>query len=175
MDIGGLGGGLGEWAWARHHNVLSWYVRPLFLLPFCFFAWRRSGLGIAATLVALATSMAWFPVPAEVSPGVRTMLAAERDYLLGPWTAWKLALALLVPLALAALGAAFWWRAWRFGLVVLNAMALAKIGWTFAFSPVQGAVAHLLPAAVGMVLVNAGLLLGLRFRRSVGTGGRARR
>ena len=30
------------WAWARHHNVLSWYVRPLFLLPFCYFAYRRS-------------------------------------------------------------------------------------------------------------------------------------
>jgi ABC-type glycerol-3-phosphate transport system substrate-binding protein len=23
------------WAWERHHNVLSWYIRPLFLLPFC--------------------------------------------------------------------------------------------------------------------------------------------
>ena len=23
------------WAWARHHNELSWYIRPLFLLPFC--------------------------------------------------------------------------------------------------------------------------------------------
>ena len=33
------------WAWARHHNILSWYVRPLFILPFCFFAYRRSLLG----------------------------------------------------------------------------------------------------------------------------------
>jgi hypothetical protein len=29
---------LASWAWARHHNILSWYVRPLFFLPFCFFA-----------------------------------------------------------------------------------------------------------------------------------------
>jgi hypothetical protein len=29
------------WAWARHHNILSWYIRPLFLLPFCLFAYRR--------------------------------------------------------------------------------------------------------------------------------------
>ncbi|WP_198379320.1 hypothetical protein [Roseomonas sp. KE2513] len=166
MDLAGIG----EWAWARHHNVLSWYVRPLFLLPFCFFAWRRSGLGIAATLVALATSMAWFPVPAEVSPGVRTMLAAERDYLLGPWAAWKVALALLVPLTLAALGAAFWWRAWGLGLAVVNATVLAKIGWSFAFSPLEGALAHLPPASVGLVVVNVGLLLGLRFRGSMGTG-----
>ncbi len=23
-------GQLVEWAWARHHNPLSWYIRPLF-------------------------------------------------------------------------------------------------------------------------------------------------
>jgi hypothetical protein len=50
-----------SWAWARHHNVLSWYVRPLFLLPFCYFAYRRSVKGIALTLLALATSMFWSP------------------------------------------------------------------------------------------------------------------
>ena len=42
-----------EWAWDRHHNVLSWYIRPLFLLPFAWFAYRRSPGGIAATVVAL--------------------------------------------------------------------------------------------------------------------------
>jgi hypothetical protein len=56
---------LASWAWARHHNVLSWYIRPLFFLPFCFFAYRRSWAGIVATLVALATSMAWFPAPTK--------------------------------------------------------------------------------------------------------------
>lgn len=30
------------WVWARHHNELSWYVRPLFIVPFCWFAYRRS-------------------------------------------------------------------------------------------------------------------------------------
>ena len=32
------------------------------------FAYRRSLLGLAATLVALATSMAWFPAPAAPDP-----------------------------------------------------------------------------------------------------------
>ncbi len=61
---------LAAWAWERHHNVLSWYIRPLFLLPFCFFAYRRSVLGIVLTLVALATSMAWFPAPGAPSSAV---------------------------------------------------------------------------------------------------------
>src|SRR5215204_1299227 len=37
----GATGSTGEfigWAWERHHNVLSWYIRPLFFLPFYFFA-----------------------------------------------------------------------------------------------------------------------------------------
>ena len=69
-----------SWAWARHHNVLSWYIRPLFLLPFCYFAYKRSVTGIVATLIALATSMFWFPAPENPSPAVVKMLAAEEEY-----------------------------------------------------------------------------------------------
>ena len=65
------------WAWARHHNVLSWYIRPLIFLPFCYFAYRRSLWGIALTLLALVTSMFWFPAPEHTSPAVNEMLASE--------------------------------------------------------------------------------------------------
>ena len=72
---------LASWAWARHHNVLSWYIRPVFFLPFCFFAYRRSWAGILATLVALATSMAWFPAPTNPDPssGRRRPCGAARS------------------------------------------------------------------------------------------------
>ena len=40
-----------NWAWARHHNPLSWYIRPLFILPFCYFAYRKSVRGMVATVV----------------------------------------------------------------------------------------------------------------------------
>ena len=49
----------GTWAYDRHGNILSWYIRPLFLLPLAFFAYRRSGWGIAGTLVALLTGGVW--------------------------------------------------------------------------------------------------------------------
>ena len=51
------------WAWERHHNVLSWYVRLLFILPLAYFSYKRSLSSIVLTLVALATSMFWFPAP----------------------------------------------------------------------------------------------------------------
>lgn len=150
------------WAWARHHNILSWYIRPLFLLPFCWFAYRRSLIGIALTLVALATSMAWFPAPAVVDPGVVAMLDAERAYLLEPWDAAKVMASLLVPATFAALAVALWRRSLVWGLVVVNAALLFKIGWTYAVGGAAGAKAHLVPALAGLALVDAVLVLVAR-------------
>jgi hypothetical protein len=65
----------GAWAWERHHNVLSWYIRPLFFLPFCYFAYKRSLFGMVLTLVALATSMFWFPAPEQPGAGALEYLA----------------------------------------------------------------------------------------------------
>ncbi len=68
---------IAAWAWARHHNELSWYIRMLFLLPFCYFAYKRSLWGITLTVVALATSMFWFPAPERADPGAAEFLAVE--------------------------------------------------------------------------------------------------
>jgi hypothetical protein len=128
------------WAWARHHNVLSWYIRPLFILPFCYFAYRRSPWGIVLTVIALATSMSWFPAPEHSSSAVNEMLASEREYLTANWTLWKVLIALLVPFSFAALALAFWKRSLVWGLAVINAMVLFKIAWTFLFSTEAGAM-----------------------------------
>jgi hypothetical protein len=150
------------WAWARHHNILSWYIRPLFLLPFCWFAYRRSLLGIAATLVALATSMAWFPAPVKPDPAVIEMLNAEREYLLGPWNAAKVVASLLIPATFIALALAFWRRSLVWGLAVINGAVLFKIGWTYAVSGTAGANAHLVPALAGLALVDVLLVVVAR-------------
>ena len=57
-----------NWAWARHHNPLSWYIRPLFILPFCYFAYQKSVRGMVLTVVAVTSSMFWFPAPAAPDP-----------------------------------------------------------------------------------------------------------
>jgi len=150
------------WAWARHHNIFSWYVRPLFLLPFCYFAYRRSLLGIVITLLALVTSMFWFPVPENSSSAVNEMLASERAYLTTDWTLWKILIALLVPLTFAALGLAFWKRSLVWGLAVVNAAILFKIAWTFLFSTEAGALSHLPAAVLGLALCDALILYVMR-------------
>jgi hypothetical protein len=67
-----------NWAWARHHNPLSWYIRPLFILPFCYFAYRKNLLGVVVTLVAVTSSMFWFPAPSTVDPTAARFLAAQK-------------------------------------------------------------------------------------------------
>ena len=154
------------WAWARHHNVLSWYIRPLFILPFCFFAFRRSLLGIVLTVLALATSMFWFPAPQSASPAVNEMLASEREYLTANWTLWKVLIALLVPIGFTALALAFWKRSLAWGLAVINVLVLFKIGWTFVFSTEAGAMSHLPAAVLGLFVCDAVLLYLMRRMRA---------
>jgi hypothetical protein len=154
------------WAWARHPNVLSWYVRPLFFLPFCFFAYRRSLFGIVLTLLALATSMFWFPAPEHASPAVNEMLGAEEAYLTTDWTPWKVLIALLIPLTFAALGLSFWKRSLVWGLAVVNAAIIFKIAWTFLFSTEAGALSHLPAAVLGLAVCDALILYVIRRMRA---------
>jgi hypothetical protein len=153
------------WAWERHHNVLSWYIRPLFFLPFCYFAYRRSLLGMMLTLVALATSMFWFPAPERTDPQVLEFLAVEREYLTGDWTMAKVLLALIVPISFAALGLVFWKRSIVYGLVLLNAVVLVKLAWSFYFGDESGGLTLLPSALAGLAVCDAVILYVVRRMR----------
>jgi hypothetical protein len=100
MELTDILNGFLSWAWERHHNVLSWYIRPLFILPLAYFSYKRSISGIVLTLVALATSMFWFPAPERVDPRVEVFLAFEREWLTGEWTTEKIVSAMIPPLIL---------------------------------------------------------------------------
>ena len=150
------------WAWARHHNVLSWYIRPLFVIPFIYFAYNRSGKGMLLTILALATSMFWFPPPATVDPSVAQFLAAEREFLLGPVTLQKLFLWFTVPLFFCLLALAFWKRSWWWGVAVINLAAIGKVAWSM-FEGGQSGWAMLAPAAIGMLICDAAVYLGVKY------------
>ncbi len=165
MDIAQLLADFGDWAFDRHANVLSWYIRPLFLLPLAWFAYRRSGWGIAGTLVALATSIFWFPAPARPDPQVLDFLDFERDWLTGNWDAQQILMSLLSPLSLAAFCLAFWKRSVLWGLVILNLMAVGKLLWGVVAGNGTG-WAMTAPGVAGMLIGDVVFLWVLRRMRA---------
>lgn len=153
------------WAWERHHNILSWYIRPLFLIPFCYFAYKRSWVGIIGTIIALASSMAWFPAPQNPDPQVIEFLKMEEEYLTGTWDAQKIALTMIVPISFTLLGLAFWKRSIWWGLGIVNFMAISKIVWSVVFGG-ESAAALIPPALIGLAICNAAIYGGIRWLQS---------
>jgi hypothetical protein len=145
-----------NWAFERHHNVLSWYIRPLFIIPMVIFAFKKSYTGIFASIFALFTSMFWFPVPAESSPQVLEFLAFEMDYLKSAWTAPKIIISLAVPLFFFMLLIAAWKRNWKWLLGVIIGAAVLKFIWSIAFSGEAG-MSILKPALLGLIICICGL------------------
>jgi hypothetical protein len=146
-----------DWAYARHQNQLSWYIRPLFIIPFCFFAYKRCWGGIFGTIFLLLTSMFWFSRPDTVSEQVRQFLQMEMEWLRGNWTFGKVLMTLLVPISLVTLGFAFWKRSLWFGISVIVFIALAKLTWSVAFGGESGK-SIFVPAILGL-LVCVGLIV----------------
>ena len=153
-----------SWVWARHHNELSWYVRPLFLLPFCYFAYRRSVWGIVVTLLVFPTTLFWFPAPENPSPRVEGYLAWERHFLTEGSVVARVAFLLLVVAFFVALATAFWKRSWLWGLAVLNAGTLLKVNWSVAFGGAGGS-ASLVPSLFTLAVTDAAILLAARWWR----------
>ena len=147
-----------EWMWDRHHNILSWYIRPLFILPYCYFAYQRKLRYVLLTLAILPTTLFWFPAPEQPSAKVIEYLAWERDFLLtgALWT--RASFVCLVVLFLWLLALAFWKRNIWYGALIVNIGTGVKVVWSMYFGGDVGS-ASLLPAAVTLVICNALFLL----------------
>ncbi|MDZ4171933.1 MAG: hypothetical protein U1C19_07175 [Methanobacteriaceae archaeon] len=149
------------WAFDRHQNIFSWYIRPLFFIPFCYFAYKRSWAGISATIFMLFTSMFWFPTPETVSQQSLEFLQMEKDYLTSDWGLGKVSLSLMVPLSFVALGAAFWKRNLLFGLSVIVLIAVLKIIWSAAFGGESG-MSIIVPAILGLIICSVLIYFGFK-------------
>ena len=143
-----------KWAFDRHHNILSWYIRPVFIIPIVFFAYKRSWTGVMISIFSLFTSMFWFPVPATVSPQIIEFLSFEQEYLKGSWDASKIFIQLSVPLFFIALIFSAWQRSWKFVLVVMIAAAVLKMLWSAVFAGESG-ISIIKPAITGLVVCIA--------------------
>ncbi len=145
-----------DWAFARHQNTLSWAARPLLLLPYGYFAFRRSLNGVLATVLAILTSMFWFPEPNSVDPQVTEFLALERERLEAGFDAGNLVAIPAVLFFLIGLAAAFWRRSLIWAAMVALSGAVAKVVWSLVVAPGSGGA--IIPFAVGGALA---LCIGL--------------
>ncbi|MCM1565214.1 MAG: hypothetical protein NC238_04475 [Dehalobacter sp.] len=150
-----------NWVFARHQNQLSWFIRPLFLIPFCFFAYKRSWCGIFGTVFLLLTSMFWFPTPSVVNDQVKTFLQIEKEYLTVDWGTAKILISLLIPVSLTALGMAFWKRSLWLGISVLVFIAIAKMFWSVGFGGTSGS-SVIAPAIIGLVICIVLIYIGFK-------------
>ncbi|PKM94105.1 MAG: hypothetical protein CVU84_11635 [Firmicutes bacterium HGW-Firmicutes-1] len=140
-----------DWAYSRHQNILSWYIRPLFIIPICWFAYKKNWSGISITIFALFTSMFWFNTPVEVSPAVEEFLAFEKEYTFGDWNFQKIFLSLSIPLFMYLLIIAFWKRKLKYGVAVIIGAAVLKVIWSLVFAGESGA-SIIKPAVTGLVI-----------------------
>ena len=150
-----------NWAWARHHNPLSWYIRPLFVLPFCYFAYKKSVWGMVLTIVAVASSMFWFPAPLTPNPRGAALISVERQYLAEPLTLSRFVLTALIPVWFLTLAWVVQKRSWWGVAAVIGSGTLLKVGWLFR---VGGSDAWVIvpPVALGTALCACVLLFAYR-------------
>ncbi len=146
-----------KWAFDRHHNVLSWYIRPIFIIPIVYFAFKKSWTGIMASIFCLFTSMFWFPAPELVSDKVVGFLAFEQEYLKGSWDISKIIVQLAVPAFFAALIYTAWHRSIKALIGVIIAAAVLKVVWSALFAGEDG-LSIIKPAVSGVVICIAAVI-----------------
>ncbi|MBV9454988.1 MAG: hypothetical protein JOZ19_12865 [Rubrobacter sp.] len=68
----------------------------MFILPLCWFAYKRSLLGVVIILLLFPTSLFWFSEPENPSPRVEGYLAWELQFLTDDSAAVRFVLVVLV-------------------------------------------------------------------------------
>ena len=146
-----------EWAFARHHNTLSWYIRPLFIIPIALGAFKRSYTITFASIFCLFTSMFWFPVPDKVDEKVICFLNFEKEYLTSGWATDKVVIIFTILLFFIFLIYATWKKNWKLLVSVILIGATLKVVHSVFFSG-SGGTSIIKPAVTGAILCIIGVL-----------------
>ncbi|MBC7810767.1 MAG: hypothetical protein H7175_06460 [Burkholderiales bacterium] len=156
--------GFGNWAWDRHHNMLSWAVRPLLIMPFLYFAYCRNWQGVMVALVLIATNFFWFPMPANPDSSALEFLSAERQWIESSWDISKVLLVSSIPAGLFLLGLAFWKRSLLIGLLLIDGIFVLKSVYSVELDKSGWALIPFL--IVALVIFNAVVLYIVRLIRN---------
>lgn len=140
-----------EWAFARHLNPWSWYIRPIFLILLCYSAYKRSWKRIIIIFILMTSSMVWFPPPETIDPQMQEVLEFEKKVLSSPGTA--IVTLVIMFLFLGSVLFSFWKRSLRVALIILNLAIIGKPILSYLFT--GGAGRGTIPVTIfGLVIVN---------------------
>ena len=139
------------WAFSRHQNILSWYIRPLFIIPIVIGAYKQSFSILFMSIFGLFTSMFWFPKPEAVDEQVHLFLEFEKNYLTSGWTTEKIVVCTLILLFFIFMIYTTWNRKWGQLLWIVIAGAVLKVVHSILSSGENG-MALVKPAATGLVI-----------------------
>lgn len=145
---------LPSWIWDRHQNQFSWYSRPLFLIPACYYAYRQKLWLVIGFMVLLACSLFWFAAPPNVSDRISGYLEWEKQLFFTNESRLPLmVLIVVVVVFLFGLFYAFWKRNVWIGLLLINAGTLAKIAVSVVLGGEAGTAA-IVPSLVSLLVIN---------------------
>lgn len=148
-----------EWAFQRHLNPLSWYIRPVFLILLCFFAYKRKIGWVIITFLLMMSSMVWFSPPLEVNQEMQKVLDFEKELFKKPLTA--IAALSFMFLFIVSILIAFWKHSLKWGLIIVNATLIGKVVLSLFFTGESG-WAPVGNTVFGLILVN-GIAAGIYF------------
>ncbi len=148
------GENLATWVWERHQNQFSWYSRPLFLIPACYYAFRQKFWLIIGFMAMLFCSLFWFAAPISVPEHVSGYLEWEKQLFFTSESVLSLlVLTFVVIVFLVALFSAFWHRNPWLGLALVNAGTILKIIVSIGLGKEAGKAA-IVPSLSSLVVIN---------------------
>lgn len=164
---------LAAWVWDRHQNQFSWYSRPLFLIPACYYAYRKNIWLVIGFMAMLFCSLFWFAAPSNVPAHVSDYLEWEKQlFFTNESIVPLLVLTLVVAGFLVALFTAFWRRNPWLGLVLVNVGTVLKIVVSIALGKESGAAA-IVPSLSSMAIINFAAFVFWRLSNAKKNAGKA--
>jgi|GEM_PF-213104 len=157
---------IGAWIWERHQNQFSWYSRPLFVIPACYYAYRRKIWHVLGINALLATSLFWFAAPETVSDAVSGYLEWEKQlFFVNESRTPLFVLCAAVLVFLVTLYYTFWHRNPWFGLLLINIGTILKIIVSVGIGKDLG-MAAIVPSVSSLVCINLFAFIVWRFLKT---------
>lgn len=157
------GENIAAWVWDRHQNQFSWYSRPLFLIPACYYAYRRKFGLIFGFMAMLFCSLFWFAAPENVAEHVSGYLEWEKQLFFSNKSMVPIiSLSVAVAAFLVGLFSAFWYRSFWLGLILINAGTVLKIIVSVTLGNEFGTAA-VIPSLSSLAIINFVAFFAWRF------------